>query len=66
MASRKVWQPVYQRIAEDIRNRVMTGEYEPGQQIPTEHELAGRYGVARATVRQGLTIASGRCQVRSR
>jgi GntR family transcriptional regulator len=56
MASRRAWQPVYQRIAEDIRARVMTGEYEPGQQIPTEHDLAERYGVARATARQGLML----------
>lgn len=50
------WQPVYQRIAGDIRSQIMSGELGPDEQITTEHELAARYGVARATVRQGLAL----------
>ncbi len=56
MARGNRWQPVYQQIAEDIRQQVMTGQLGPDAQIATEHELAQRYGVARATVRQGLML----------
>jgi len=56
MTRRNQWQPVYQRIAEDIRAQVMTGQLGPEAQIATEHELAAKYGVARATVRQGLML----------
>jgi GntR family transcriptional regulator len=56
MARPNTWQPVYQRIAGDIRAQIMRGELGPDEQVSTEHELALRYGVARATVRQGLTL----------
>jgi GntR family transcriptional regulator len=56
MARQSTWQPVYQRIAGDIRAQIMNGELGPDEQVPTEYELAGRYGVARATVRQGLML----------
>jgi DNA-binding GntR family transcriptional regulator len=56
MARRNQWQPVYQRIADDIRAQVMTGQLAPDAQIATEHELATQYGVARATARQGLML----------
>jgi DNA-binding GntR family transcriptional regulator len=56
MPARGTWQPVYQRIADEIRAQVMTGALQPGAQIATEHELAAKYEVARATVRQGLML----------
>jgi GntR family transcriptional regulator len=34
---------------------IATGELERGQKIPSEDELATRYGVSRMTVRQGLS-----------
>lgn len=42
------------QIAEDIRTRLAAGEWAPGAQLPTEHELAGAYGVSRSTVRTAL------------
>lgn len=56
MARPAGWQPVYQRIAADLRSAIMTGELQPGDQLPTEHALAEQYGVARSTVRQGLAM----------
>jgi GntR family transcriptional regulator len=56
VARTNTWQPVYQRIAGDLRALITSGELGPDAQVPTEHELAGRYGVARATVRQGLML----------
>jgi GntR family transcriptional regulator len=48
--------PAYQRIAAAFRNRIMTGTLRPGDQLPTEHELADQIGVARQTVRAGLGV----------
>jgi DNA-binding GntR family transcriptional regulator len=56
VARQNSWQPVYQRIASDIRSQILSGELAADAQITTEHELAARYGVARATVRQGLML----------
>lgn len=50
------WQPVYQRIADDLRSAIMSGELAPGDQLPTEHALAEQYRVSRTTVRQGLAM----------
>jgi DNA-binding GntR family transcriptional regulator len=48
--------PAYQRIAATFRNRIMTGTLRPGDQLPTEHDLADQFGVARQTVRAGLAV----------
>lgn len=50
------YQPAYLQIAAELRAAIARGELTPGTQIPTEHELAARYGVARSTVRQGLAL----------
>lgn len=46
--------PLYQRIFDDIKHSVDEGEYAPGDKIPTEVELAERYGVSRITVRRAI------------
>lgn len=48
--------PVYQQVADWLRQMISTGELPPGAQIPTEKELSERFGAVRATVRQGLTV----------
>jgi GntR family transcriptional regulator len=48
--------PAYQRIATTYRNKIMSGELGPDDQLPTEHEIADRFGVVRQTVRTGLGI----------
>lgn len=48
--------PVYQRIADDLRGLISAGELVPGAQLPTEHELSGRYGASRYTVRQSVAL----------
>jgi len=54
--TRQTSSPVYRQIAADIRAAITRGDYPPGSRIPhTELELAQRYNVSRATVRQGLT-----------
>lgn len=46
--------PLYYQVREDIRRRIETGEWRPGNPIPSESELQSMYGVSRATIRQAL------------
>lgn len=54
---------LHARLAAELRSRIKSGEWAPGDQLPTEAELMARYGVSRSTVRaavqqlesQGLT-----------
>jgi putative hydrolase of HD superfamily len=42
------------QIAAQIRAEIMTGELQPGTQLPSGHELARLFGVARQTVQTAL------------
>ena len=44
----------YQPIAQELRAAIEGGEYRSGQQLPSEVELARRYGVARSTVQRAV------------
>lgn len=46
--------PLYRHIADDLRAAIRTGEMPAGRQIPTEPELAERYGVSRGTIRVAI------------
>ena len=46
--------PKYQRIADDLRARVTSGEYPAGSQLPTKSELMARYQVAVNTVERAI------------
>lgn len=46
----------YVQLASLFRRRVESGQWPVGEQIPTVDELAEECGVARATVRQALTL----------
>ena len=45
---------LHQKIAEHIRAKIRSGEYEVGSQLPTENELSVFFGVSRPTIRQAL------------
>lgn len=47
-------QPTYATLADDLRRRIVAGEYPPGQMMPSEAALTETYSVARGTVRQAL------------
>ena len=44
--------PLYQQLAELLRERIVAGEYAEGARIPSEPELAAAFSIGRPTVRQ--------------
>ena len=48
--------PVYKQIADRLRSAIGDGVYAPGDLLPSEHELAAEYGVARGTARQAIML----------
>ncbi len=43
-------------VATDLRRQIITGELKPGEPLPTESVLMGRYGVSRPTLREAYRI----------
>lgn len=46
----------HQQIAADIRAAIACGALRPGQQLPSEIELASRYGVAASTAHRAVAV----------
>jgi GntR family transcriptional regulator len=53
--------PAYRQVARDIREKIQSGEYHAGDQLPSERDLVDSYGVSRPTIRDavGLLRAEG-------
>lgn len=51
------------KVSADLRLALSRGEYGPGDRLPTEAELASRYGVSRPTVRAALRELEARSLV---
>jgi len=43
-------------VADDLRRRIITGEFAPGELLPFEAELAKKFGISRATVREAMAV----------
>ena len=56
MVDKKSPVPLYIQLRDTLREAVGAGEYPAGSQLPTEFELARRYGLGRATVRSALDL----------
>jgi GntR family transcriptional regulator len=48
--------PLYYQLQNILREKIKSGEYEPGGPFPTEDQLAQSYQVSRITVRQALAV----------
>jgi GntR family histidine utilization transcriptional repressor len=46
---------LYERIRDEIEARIMSGEWQPGHRIPSEHQLMVEYGCSRMTVNKVLS-----------
>ena len=45
---------ISKQIAEQLREAIVNGQFKIGDRLPTEDELAQRYGVSRPSVREAL------------
>ncbi|MCU0972451.1 MAG: GntR family transcriptional regulator [Burkholderiales bacterium] len=52
--SSPAFQPLYRQIKSLITQSLMAGEWGPGEPIPSEIELAGRFSVSQGTVRKAI------------
>jgi GntR family transcriptional regulator len=48
------FQPLYVQIKGSLERSLEAGEWRPGEAIPSELELAGRFGVSQGTVRKAI------------
>jgi len=42
--------PLYHTVQEYIRSKIHSGEFKPGDKVPTEHELKNHFNVSRMTI----------------
>jgi GntR family transcriptional regulator len=65
LAAAPAFSPLYQQIKGLILQSLQSGEWKPGESIPSEIELAGRYRVSQGTVRKAIDeLASDNLLVR--
>lgn len=48
----------YVNVAKTIRQKILDGEYAPGEQLPRQHDLAKEHNVAFNTLKQALDLLS--------
>ena len=53
-------QTLADRLAEDIADRILSGDLTPGESLPAGPELAEQYGVSRAVVRDATNLLAAR------
>ncbi len=58
MSETKPVETHHARITEDMRQRILSGQWEPGRQLPKETDLAESYGVSRMTMNKVLAQLS--------
>jgi GntR family transcriptional regulator len=46
----------YRQLAEILAGRIRSGQYKPGQRIPTESDLVEEFELARSTVRRAVGV----------
>ena len=44
----------YFQLMEDLKEKILSGEIQAGDKLPSENELSGEYGISRQTVRKAL------------
>jgi DNA-binding GntR family transcriptional regulator len=49
----------YRQLADDLRGRIRSGEYEPGSQLPSKATLMEKHQVALGTVNEALRVLRG-------
>lgn len=49
------WRPKFVQVADSLRDRITAGEYEPGDYLPSERDIAHEYEVNPLTARRALS-----------
>lgn len=52
-------QNIYELVANDIKDRIKSGELKPGDKLETVEQLAKSYGVGRPSIREALSTLKG-------
>ena len=55
----------FERVADQLRELIVSGRLAPGQRLPTETLLSAEIGVSRATVREGLRLLAAQGLIRT-
>lgn len=57
--------PMWQQVADHVRELILNGTYPAGQPLPSEEALAAEFGVSRPTIREGIKtlVAEGLAEV---
>ncbi len=63
MINRQSRVPYYYQLYEILRGKITSGEWKPGDIMPTEAELLGQYNVSRSTVRQAMDMLVNNGQI---
>lgn len=56
--------PVVRQVVDLLRQRVQSGEWQPGASLPAEADLAHEYGVGKDTLRDALAVLRAEGTVR--
>lgn len=51
--------PPSQRVLADLRARIESGEWQPGEHMPSARDLAAHYGVSTRTVAKAYAVLAG-------
>lgn len=58
--------PAYEQIANQLRDRVIAGDLQPGERLPVEGRLATMFGVGRTTAREAIRLLASQGIVETR
>jgi GntR family transcriptional regulator len=47
--------PLHLFVSEQLREQIANGQFQPAEQLPSEHQLMAEFGVSRITVRRAIT-----------
>jgi GntR family transcriptional regulator len=64
MADADSWK--YERIADDLRARIRSGEYAPGSKLPSKSKLKIQHGVSDGPVNEALKVLSAEGLIEAR
>ncbi|GIH19090.1 GntR family transcriptional regulator [Rugosimonospora africana] len=56
MISADADRPLWERVADELRERILSGAWKRGRALPTEDELSQEFGCSRTTLRKAMAL----------